>query len=208
MGIIIPTMGIVEPQNVRLADALFSKVQQRVLGILFGQPDSSFLTKEVIALAGSGTGAVHRELKRLVASGLATVQSAGWEKHYQANRQSPVFEELRSLIVKTVGLVEPIREALVPIGGRIRVAFIYGSQARGTDTASSDLDLMIVSEDLLHAEAYAALANAEKMLARPINPTIVSLAEWQRRGEDHNYFLEDVSTHPKLFVMGSENDLA
>ena len=201
-------MGISETAHVRLADALFTKVQQRVLGILFGQPEKSFLSKEVIALAGSGTGAVHRELRRLTASGLITVRSAGWEKHYQANRESPVFEELRALIMKTVGLIEPLREALASLSGGIRAAFVYGSQASGTDTASSDVDLMIVSEDLTHAEAYAALAIAEQVLARPINPSIVSLAEWRRRREDQNHFLENVSTHPKLFVLGSEDDLA
>ncbi len=208
MGITIPNMGTRGPEHVRPADALFTKVQQRVLAILFGQPDRSFLSKEVIALAGSGTGAVHRELRRLTASGLLTVRSAGWEKHYQANPHSPVFEELRSLVRKTVGLVEPIQEALAPLAGRIRVAFVYGSQAMGTDSASSDVDLMIVSEDLLYAEAYAALSKAEQMLARRINPAIISSAEWQRRREDHNHFLEDVATHPKLFVLGSEDDLA
>jgi predicted nucleotidyltransferase len=208
MGIFIPKMGIQGPEHVRLADALFTKVQQRVLGILFGQPERSFLSKEVITLAGCGTGAVHRELKRLVASGLITVNSAGWEKHYQANRHSPVFEELRGLVVKTVGLVEPVREALAPLAAGIRAAFVYGSQAKGTESASSDVDVMIVSEDLAYAEVYAALAKAEEMLARSINPTIVSLTEWQRRRENLNRFLENVSTQPKLFVLGSEDDLA
>lgn len=208
MGITIPIMGTSQHAHVRLADALFTKVQQRVLGILFGQPDKSFLSKEVIALADSGTGAVHRELQRLTASGLITVRSAGWEKHYQANPESPVFEELRALVMKTVGLVGPLREALAPLDNSIQVAFVYGSQASGTDKASSDVDLMIISEDLTHAEAYAALAKAERVLARPINPTIVSLAEWQQRREDGNHFLENVSTHPRLFVLGLEDDLA
>lgn len=189
-------------------DALFTKVQQRVLGILYGQPDRSFLSKEVIALADSGTGAVHREMKRLAASGLVTVRSAGWEKHYQANPQSPVFEELRGLVLKTVGLVDPVREALSPLAARISAAFVYGSVARGMESASSDVDLMIVSEDLSYSEVYAALANAEQMLARPINPTIVSLAEWRQGREGRNHLLERVSTQPKLFVLGSEDDLA
>jgi predicted nucleotidyltransferase len=179
-------MGI-QAEHVSLADALFAKVQQRVLGILFGQPDRSFLSKDVIAAASSGTGAVHRELRRLTASGIITVRSTGWEKHYQANRQSPIFEELRSLVVKTVGLVDPVRDALLPLAERIRVAFIYGSQARGAGGGASDVDLMIVSEDLMHAEAFDALARAEQVLARPINPTIVSPAEWQRRGEDQRF---------------------
>jgi len=178
-----------------------------VLGILFGQPERSFLSKEVIALANSGTGAVHRELKRLAGSGLIVVRSAGWEKHYQANIESPVFSELRALVMKTVGLIDPLREALLPLEGRIEVAFVFGSRASGTDTASSDVDLMVVSEDLLHAEAYAALAKAEEILARPINPTIVSSTEWRQRRNDGNHFLENVSTQPKLFVLGSEDDL-
>ena len=148
--------------GVRIADVLFSKVQQRVLGILFGQPDRSFLSKEVIALACSGTGAVHRELQRLAASGLVTVRSVGWEKHYQANRQSAVFLELRSLVAKTVGLVEPLREALAPLGDKVRAAFVYGSQASGMDDASSGLDLMIVGDDLNHDDACAALTEAER----------------------------------------------
>ncbi|MBN1458292.1 MAG: nucleotidyltransferase domain-containing protein [Armatimonadetes bacterium] len=200
-------MGIEAPQHIRLADALFTNVQQKVLGILFGRPDRSFLSKEVIALADSGTGAVHRELKRLAASGLVTVRSAGWEKHYQANQQSPVFEELRALVVKTVGLIEPIREALASLADRIRVAFVYGSQAKGTDNVSSDVDVLIVSEDLTHAEAYAALAKAERVLARAINPTIVSYAEWQERQHERDHFLENVSAGPKLFVLGSQDDL-
>lgn len=102
-------MGSIGGDNIGMADALFTRVQQRVLGILFAQPERSFLSKDVIALANIGTGAVHRELQRLVRSGLVTVRSAGWEKHYQANKEAPVFEELRSLVTKTVGPVEPIR---------------------------------------------------------------------------------------------------
>ncbi len=139
-------MGNEQTEQVTIADALFTRVQQRVLGILYGQPDRSFLSKDVIRLANSGTGAVHRELKRLVASGLVRVESQGWEKHYQANRESPVYEELRAVVLKTVGLAEPIREALRPLADGIKVAFVYGSVARGTDTATSDIDLMIISE--------------------------------------------------------------
>jgi predicted nucleotidyltransferase len=201
-------MGISEQEHGRVADALFTKVQQRVLGILFGQPDRSFLSKEVITLADSGTGAVHRELMRLTASGLVTVNSVGWEKHYQANRQSLVFEELRGLVVKTFGLVEAVREALTSIADRIQVAFVYGSQALGNDKASSDVDVMIVSEDLSYAEVYASLGDAERILGRPINPTVVSLTEWQRRGQDRNHFLQNVSERPKLLVLGTEDDLA
>jgi predicted nucleotidyltransferase len=200
-------MGIPGLERVGLADSLFTQVQQRVLGILFGQPERSFLSKEVIRLANSGTGAVHRELRRLAGSGLVTVRTEGWEKHYQANRQSPVFEELHSLVVKTVGLIDPIRAALLPLADRVRVAFVFGSQARRSGTATSDVDLMIVSEDLAYSEAYEALAAAEATLARTINPTILSVDEWQERLEKDNHFIQTVSKQPKLLVLGSEDDI-
>src|SRR5437867_609450 len=128
-----------------VADALFAKVQQRVLGVLFGNPRRSFYANEVTALARSGTGAVQRELRRLEASGLVTVTRVGNQKHYQANPGSPVFEELRALVLKTVGLADVLRAALAPVSRDIRAAFVYGSIAKGNDTAASDIDLMVVS---------------------------------------------------------------
>jgi predicted nucleotidyltransferase len=200
-------MGIDQTEPVTIADALFTRVQQRVLGILFVQPDRSFLSKDVIRLAKSGTGAVHRELKRLVASGLVTVESQGWEKHYQANQESPVYADLRALVLKTVGLAEPIREALQPLSDGITTAFVYGSVARGTDTAASDIDLMVISEGLTYAEVFGALQEAEKVIGRPINPTILAPSEWNRRRLEENHFVDRVAAQPKLFVVGSEDDL-
>ena len=115
-----------------LADALFSPVQQRVLGLLFGQPDRRFQSAELIRLAKGGVGAVHRQLARLAETGLVTVTRTGNQKHYQARRDSPVFEELHRLIVKTVGVAEPLRQALAAKAGAIRAAFVYGSVAKGT----------------------------------------------------------------------------
>jgi predicted nucleotidyltransferase len=206
LGITIPNMGSHEEGRVRPADALFTKVQQRVLGILFGQPERSFLSKEVISLAHSGTGAVHRELKRLAASGIVIVSSAGWEKHYQANNESPIFQELHALVVKTVGLVEPIREALAPLAERVRFVFVFGSLAKGTEAAASDVDLMIVSDDLSYAEAYTALAGAETVLARTINPTLYSWEEWRKRRETGDHFVTSVMSQPKVFILGTEDD--
>src|SRR6185436_10782044 len=140
-GTILPDMGTELAPRTRLADALFSPVQQRVLALLFGQPERSFRSTEVIALAGSGTGAAHRQLVRLADSGLVTATRVGNQKHYQANRDSPIFSELHGLVVKTMGLVGPLEEALAPFRERIQVAFVYGSIAKGTDTAQSDIDL-------------------------------------------------------------------
>src|SRR5262245_19322356 len=123
---ILPNMGRRGvSERVGLADALFTKVQQRVLGLLFAQPDRRFQSAELIRLAKGGTGAVHRELGRLAEAGLVTTTRTGNQKHYQARRDSPVFEELRSLILKTTGLAEPLRAALAPLERNIRAAFIY-----------------------------------------------------------------------------------
>jgi predicted nucleotidyltransferase len=207
LGRNIPNMGIDAERDTGLADALFTRVRQRVLGILFSQPDRSFPATELIALAGVGTGAVHRELTRLVHSGLVTVTPVGKQRRYQANRQSPLFPELYGLVQKTVGLAEPLRQALAGFGGRIQVAFVYGSTAKGTDTAGSDIDLMIISEDLSYGEAFGALEQAEATIARKINPNILTLAEWQRRRGEESHFVERVAAQPKVFIVGSEDDL-
>src|SRR5712692_5698328 len=133
-----------------LATAVFSKTQQRVLALLFGQPDRSFYASELIQMARGGSGAVQRELARLQQSGLVTVKRLGNQKHYQANPKSPIFAELSSIVRKTVGLAEPVREALRPLVRDIKAAFVYGSVAKRTDTAESDVDLMIVSDKLTY----------------------------------------------------------
>jgi hypothetical protein len=135
------------PSKPGVADALFAKAQQRVLGVLFGNPRRSFYANEVIGLARSGTGAVQRELARLESAGLVTAVRIGKQKHYQANPASPVFPELRGLVLKTSGLADVLREGLAPVSNSIRVAFVYGSIAKGEDTAASDIDLMVVSDE-------------------------------------------------------------
>ncbi|HEX6883242.1 MAG TPA: nucleotidyltransferase domain-containing protein [Planctomycetota bacterium] len=191
-----------------LAAALFTPVQQRVLGLLFGQPERRFQSAELIRLADSGTGAVHRQLQRLAAAGLVVVSSEGNQRHYQARRDSPIFSELHGLVLKTVGVVEPLREALAPLADGIRAAFVYGSVARGSDHAGSDLDLLVVSDRLAYPEVYEALQGAEKRLARPVNPTVMKRAEWTRKRAGRDSFARRIATQPKLFVIGSEDVLA
>src|SRR5215510_3896388 len=120
---------------VSLSNALFSNVQQRVLALIFRHPERSFYTSEIVRSVHSGTGAVERELSRLQHSGLVTVERIGNQKHYRANRESPIFEELQSIVLKTVGLTEPLRQSILPFAGKIKTAFVYGSIAKGTDTA-------------------------------------------------------------------------
>ena len=191
-----------------LADALFAKVQQRVLGVLFGNPGRSFYANEVIGLARSGTGAVQRELARLEASGLVRVTRLGKQKHYQTNPSSPIFNEVRALVLKTVALTDVLRPALAPVSRSIRAAFIYGSIAKGDDTASSDIDLMVVSDRLAYADLFAALEKASTELGRKIAPTIYSSKEFTKRVKQGNAFVKRVLAQPKLWLIGTDSDLA
>lgn len=191
-----------------LSDALFSNTQQRVLAFLFGQPERSFFATELIALAGGGSGAVQRELKRLEESGLVTVTPQGNRKHYQANPNSPIFAELCGIVQKTVGLAEPLRTALAPFSKKITAAFVYGSVAKRSDTAHSDIDLMVISDTLEYADLYAAMEQAATILGRTINPTIYTRQELAKRIKQKNAFVERVLAQPKVWLMGNEHELA
>lgn len=190
-----------------LADALFSKVQQRVLGLLLLNPERSFYTNEIVRLAHIGVGAVQRELAKLEAAGLALTHLVGNQKRYQANRNMPIFHELRAIFIKTCGLADVLRQALSDLGDRIELAFIYGSLAKGSDTAGSDVDLMLIGNNLAYADVFEALSQCEAQLGRAVNPTIYTSAELQARLHDGNGFITAVMQHAKIFLIGSENDL-
>jgi len=191
-----------------LADALFSKTKQRVLGLLFGQPDRSFYVSEIVSRARGGTGTVLRELARLEKSGLVSVRRVGNQRHYQANASSPLFDELRSIVDKTVGVVGPLAAALRPLAPRIVAAFVYGSVAKKSDTARSDIDLMMVSDQLTYGDVYPVLEAVGSTLGRPVNPTVYSMSEFRKRRAARNAFLTKVLALPKLWIVGSEDELA
>ena len=190
-----------------MADALFPKVRQRVLAVLFGTPDRSFYANEVIALAQSGKGAVQRELAGLSEAGLLTVSRQGNQKHYQANAAAPVFAELRGLVLKTMGLADVLRAALAPLGNEISIAFVFGSIAKQTDTAQSDVDLLVVSDSLGYADLFAALEDATRTLGRTINPAIYTQAEFAARLQGDNAFVHRAMQQPKIWLMGQKTTL-
>lgn len=210
MGTIKPNMGMKatthSPQS--LSDALFPGTKQRVLGILYGQPDRSFYANELIMLAASGLGAVQRELATLTNNGLVSVRQVGNPKHYQANANPPIFTELRAIIQKTVGLAEPLHQALQALSDQIAAAFVYGSVAKKTDTASSDINLMVIADDLSYGALFTALENASVTLGRPVNPTILSRDEFHQRWAKQESFLSRVMEQPKIWILGEERDLS
>ncbi len=188
-----------------LADALFTSTQQKVLGLLFGQPDRSFFVTQIMNIARSGRGAVQRELQRLELAGLVSVRMHGNQKHYQANRQSPVFEELCGIVRKTVGLETPLRAAVDTLPGKIHLALIYGSVAKRADTSASDFDLLIVADDVTLEDVYAALSSAEQLIDRKVNPTLYTSEEFLRRRARGNAFLKRVLDGPVIVLSGSSD---
>lgn len=190
-----------------LADALFTTTQQRVLGLIFGLPDRSFFANEIIGQTGSGSGAVQRELARLEASGLTTVRWIGNQKHYQANKESPIFFGLWDIVQKTVGVAGPLHEALRPLASQIRAAFVYGSVAKKQDTSASDIDLMVISDSLGYAELFAVLEPVRVRLGRPVNPTVFSEMDVARKLKAGNAFMRRVLEQPKIWLIGGDSDL-
>ena len=198
-----PNTSTAQARRSSLADALFTSTQQRVLAPLFGQPGKSFFVTQIMELANSGRGAVQRELERLLAGGLVTVTMMGTQKHYQANPDSPLFNELCGMIQKTVGVAEPIREALESMKEDVDLALIFGSVAKATDSSSSDIDVLIVAEGITLEAAYAALIPVEEMLVRRISPKLYAPDEFRNRRDEGNAFLERVLDGPVIVLIGS-----
>lgn len=187
-----------------IAESLFSGVQQRLLALFFGQPDRSFFNNELLRLTGTGKGALQRELERLVSAGVVTATRIGNQNHYQANRAAPIFEEIRGIVTKTFGLADVLRAAIANLTDRIELAFIFGSVAKGTDTAASDIDVMVVAEDLAYADLFERLAPAEATLGRKVSPTLYTSDEFSRRQSEDNHFITRVLEQPKIFLIGGD----
>jgi hypothetical protein len=190
-----------------VADALFSSTQQRVLGLLFGQPERSFFTKELIGLAGGGSGAVQRELARLQSSGLIVQSVLGNQKHYQANVDSPIFAELHGIALKLLGPADTLHRTLLPLADDLHLALLYGSVAKRSDTAHSDFDVLLVSDTLTLEQVYTALAPAEQQLGRTISPTLYTLAEFRKRLEAQNPFLTKLLASETVTLIGDAHAL-
>jgi len=194
-------------KKISFGDVLFTKTQRRVLGLLFGNPGRSYYANEIVRYAGAGIGAVQRELERLAGVGLLTVTKIGNQKHYQANREAPIFEELCAIVLKTFGVADHLRDALAPLAKRIDAAFIYGSVAKGADTAGSDIDLMIVSDALSFPDVMAALSKAEGAITRAVKPSVLGRKEWRRKAAEAGGFVSRVMQQPRIYLVGSDDDL-
>jgi predicted nucleotidyltransferase len=191
----------------RIADALFGKTRQRVLALLFGAPERRVFLRQIARLAGTGLGAVQREVAGLTDAGLLIRERDGNQTYYRANPDCPAFNELRDLMRKTAGAADVMRTALGTLSAAVRVAAIFGSFASGTERAGSDVDVLVIGAATF-GEVVDALAKAERILGREINPAVFTPAEYARKRREGHHFLSSLDARTKLFVIGDEDELA
>jgi len=192
--------------NKNLSSILFTKTRRVVLSLLYGHADECFYLRQIVRMTGAGLGPVQRELKQLTDTGIIRRFVQGHQVYFQANAESPIFSELKSLITKTAGVVETLQSALAPIADRIITALVYGSIAKGEEDQRSDVDLLVVG-DVTFAEAVKALRGAQETLGREINPTVYPVDEFRSRIAEGHYFIRDILDGSKIFVVGHEDDL-
>jgi DNA-binding transcriptional ArsR family regulator len=190
-----------------LDPALFGRTRGTLLALLFGHADESFYLRQLIRAVGAGHGALQREIKQLTDMGLILRRVQGNQVLYRANKKSPIFPEIKRLITKTVGAHDAIRAALATLEPEIKAAFVYGSVAGYREQANSDVDLMVIGKASF-SDVVTALGPAQKTLRREINPTVFPISEFRSKLAAKNHFLRSVMAGKKVFVLGSEDELA
>lgn len=189
-----------------LASLLFKDYRRRVLALLLLHPDDAYHVREIARLTNTVAGTLHKELSRLSEVGLLLKEARGNQLLYRANRDCPIFGELASILRKTSGVVDVLGEALAPLREKIAMVLVFGSMASGKEHSGSDVDVLLIGT-LSFTEAVKALYPAQETLGREINPKVYSRQEWRQMADDKNSFVKEVTNKPKLFVMGSANDL-
>jgi len=192
--------------NNKLSEILFGKTRQAVLTLLYGHADESFYLRQIVRAAGGGMGAVQRQVNTLVDAGLVTKMHKGKQIYYQANAHSPVFGELKSIIVKTAGAGDILKIALAPMDQEIDCAFIYGSIARGNEKGASDVDVFVIG-DVAFKDVVAALSSAQEKLGREINPTVYPASEFREKLAKKNHFIKSIMAGEKIYLIGDEHEL-
>jgi predicted nucleotidyltransferase len=185
----------------QLGNALFTTTQQKVLGLLYTQPDQTFYTNEIIRLTGMGVATIKRELDRMLGAGIIQMIKIGNQHHYQANPECPIYLEISGIVKKTFGVIDAISLQLSEFADRIDWAFIFGSVASGKETSTSDIDLMIIGE-VGFTEMVTALYSVQESLGREINPKIFTKKEWIKMCSNKNSFTKDVLSKSRMDVIG------
>ncbi|MCX6831039.1 MAG: nucleotidyltransferase domain-containing protein [candidate division Zixibacteria bacterium] len=186
--------------------ALFPGTKRKVLALSFLNSDRQYYFSEVVRLTGTRQGVVQRELKTLTEAGILSAEKRGRQKFYTVNKNNPIFPDLRNIVFKTFGVIGQVKEALRLLDKKIRVAFIYGSFARGEEATGSDIDLFIVGRASLD-EVVSALSNVENAMGREINPGLFSEAEFKKKFSQNNHFVRSIMKTEKKFIIGTEDEL-
>ena len=191
-----------------MIEAIFgSKLRIKILGWLYTHTDQRYFVRQLTNLIKEDSTNVSRELIRLEKAGIVVSTTEGRQKYYQANSKSPIFNELKSIVRKTFGVADVIREALAPVSGGIKAAFIFGSVARSSDDRKSDIDVMIIG-DVTFDEVVSALSPAENTLGREINSVVYPVTEFSKKVNKDHYFVKNVLGKEKIFLIGDEDELA
>jgi predicted nucleotidyltransferase len=188
------------------ANVLFGKSRGTLLALVFGHAEEAFYLRQIARESGFGLGSVQRELKILTGAGILRRTVRGRQVYFQANPESPIYTELKGLILKTAGAGDFLRRALAPIADKIIVAFIYGSIARGEEKQKSDIDLMVVGEAAF-SDVVLNTQTAQKVLGRDINPTVYPVSEFRSKIKENQHFILSVLAEPKIFLIGGEIEL-
>lgn len=189
-----------------LASLLFKDYRRRVLGLLLLHPEDAYHVREIARLTGTVAGTLHKELTTLSEAGVLRKEARGNQVLYSANRDCPIYSELASILRKTSGLVDVLADALAPLSDQIQVAFVFGSMASGKETSGSDVDLLIVG-DAGYSDVVKVLYPAQETLGREINPKLFSEREWETMLMNKDGFIKELLVKPKLFVMGTSDEL-
>jgi predicted nucleotidyltransferase len=189
-----------------LGTLLFGGTRGQILALLFLQPEQSFYLREISRITGISPGTLHRELGALEEVGLVSKASVGNQVRFQAERRSPVFPELATLLKKTFGLVDVLREALEAFASSIEVAAVFGSVARGEERRDSDVDLLVIG-DIDFTKLVLTLQAPQQRLGREINPVVHSRAGFDKLVDSKDRFVHRILKEPLLFVMGNADDL-
>jgi len=192
--------------NDNIAAALFGKTRRAILSLLFTHTDEEFYLRQLLRSADVGHGSMQRELKRLYESGIILREVKGNQVYFRANPECPVFNELKSLAVKTVGIVDVLKSALDPILDKITFAFVFGSFATGSEKSSSDVDVMVVG-NVKFSEVTKAFGPVQNTLNREINPTVYPPKEFKLKMRSGHHFLDRVIKESKIMIVGKEDDI-
>lgn len=206
MGTIGPIMGTKnKPES--LAAVLFSKTRRALLSLLYCHVDESFYLMQLVRAAGVGKGTIQRELKLLTEVGIICREKIGKQVFYRANSQCPIFEELRNVIIKTMGYADVLKADLAPIMKDIKVACIYGSVAKANEYKDSDVDILIIG-NVSYEDVVSAFKSSSLKLKREINPTIYPIEEFKSKLKVGNDFLQRILSDTKIFLIGDDDELS